>query len=855
MFGRASLSVAAGALLASLAASHAGVQATGAEHPLAERAGWPVTSGAAPGYVPDLACADCHADLWQSYQHVGMARSFARVSRESADGDFSGAEFFHELSGNHYANVQRGDAFFQQRWREDAEGRRYAEHEQKIDWVVGSGSKVQTYLYQTPSGELFQLPVSWYADPGRWRMSPGYDVPVHEDFRRRISRQCMFCHDAYPDVPAGSDGYGDPLAFPHALPEGIGCQRCHGPGAEHVALALERGADDERIRASIVNPARLAPRLRDDVCFQCHLQPVSIVGNTVLQPGRGAYSFVPGTPLDDYHVQFDVSEPLPASERFEINHHAYRLRQSRCYQESGTALTCTTCHDPHVKVTGEQRAEHYRAKCLECHASEDCSVGPMEASLSTDASGAHGGARSDATGAGAEATGASADATGAHADATGASAEASRAGAGGANEAALAAQRGDCVACHMPKRRPRDVIQATMTDHLIRREPAPRAWLDPLPELVAIDVAGIAPYFPDRAPADASLALFGALLETRNRALRGARAGPPTSAMQLVRQLVRAIRATPSATADAWLDLGNAHFDAGELDLALEVLAFAARRFPAEGEIHRSLGGALAVSGDHAAALAEFERARALLGEEPDLLFGRAASLARTGSQDALREAVAVYRRGLELRPNDALAHYELAVLHLVRGDLESAITELELAAQIEPATPHYHRVLGDAYAERPDWARALRAWSIAAASTVDDLDLARKLAFVLLACPEAELRDDAAGLAQAELAARIAPEDCAARALLALGRLLASDWPGALTAARESKLLGADPVVCESIAALCLDELGSAADASRSRALATQALAEETPVGPLRPRVLELVARAAPVARERKTR
>ena len=33
------------------------------------------TEGATAGYVADNVCATCHADLYESYQHVGMAQS------------------------------------------------------------------------------------------------------------------------------------------------------------------------------------------------------------------------------------------------------------------------------------------------------------------------------------------------------------------------------------------------------------------------------------------------------------------------------------------------------------------------------------------------------------------------------------------------------------------------------------------------------------------------------------------------------------------------------------------------------------------------------------------------------------
>ncbi len=33
---------------------------------------------------------------------------------------------------------------------------------QNAEWILDSGSKSQSYLYQTTSGELFQLPIAYY---------------------------------------------------------------------------------------------------------------------------------------------------------------------------------------------------------------------------------------------------------------------------------------------------------------------------------------------------------------------------------------------------------------------------------------------------------------------------------------------------------------------------------------------------------------------------------------------------------------------------------------------------------------------------------------------------------------------
>jgi predicted CXXCH cytochrome family protein len=131
-----------------------------------------------------------------------------------------------------------------------------------------------------------------------------------------------------------------------------------------VELAIE-GVSKAGIRAAIVNPARLPPKLRDSVCFQCHLQPaVAIIG--VRRFDRGDYSFRPGEALSDYMLHVDIDEPgRPRSQRFEINHHAYRLRQSLCYIKGG--ITCISCHDPHEPLKKDPRLANVVSICLGCH--------------------------------------------------------------------------------------------------------------------------------------------------------------------------------------------------------------------------------------------------------------------------------------------------------------------------------------------------------------------------------------------------------------------------------------------------------------------------------------------------------
>jgi Tfp pilus assembly protein PilF len=322
-------------------------------------------------YVPDTACATCHPATYASYQGSGMAQSMRRPRADVLIGDFRNARFFHKPSQSWFEMVWKDGRLLFRRWQVDAAAKRINEIEQQVDWIVGSGHRSRVYLYRTPSGGLFQLPVAWYSQERSWGMAPGYDRADHDGITRSVRRECLFCHNAYPEV--SEDSHWSPQRFPAAMPEGTGCQRCHGPGGKHVAAAMD-GKGNAAVRAAIVNPARLPPALRDSVCFQCHLQPaVAMIGPRRFE--RGDFSFRPGEALSDYMLHVDIDEAgRPREQRFEINHHAYRLRQSLCYIKGG--ITCSTCHDPHQPLRKDPRLANVVSVCLGCHerhtASNDC---------------------------------------------------------------------------------------------------------------------------------------------------------------------------------------------------------------------------------------------------------------------------------------------------------------------------------------------------------------------------------------------------------------------------------------------------------------------------------------------------
>src|SRR5205807_6629275 len=133
----------------------------------------------------------------------------------------------------------------------------------------------------------------------------------------------------------------DHRVFPANLPQGIDCQRCHGPGRAHAAAARSPGSTLDQIRSSVVNPRKLPRDRQLEVCMQCHLETSSRnMPNEIRAFDRAVLSYRPGQSLGDYKYLFDRQKD-PADDTFEVAHAAYRLRKSKCFLNS--QMTCLTC--------------------------------------------------------------------------------------------------------------------------------------------------------------------------------------------------------------------------------------------------------------------------------------------------------------------------------------------------------------------------------------------------------------------------------------------------------------------------------------------------------------------------------
>jgi hypothetical protein len=299
--------------------------------------------------APEPNCAECHSSIANSYAKTGMARSFETVKQLPQAG-VAEVGLFRPL--------QRAGRGYVERMASDVPAR-----EVSADYAVGSGDHAITYLHRTQDNKLLELPISWYAENGgHWGMSPGYDRPVHPGFSRPASYRCMFCHNAYPEIPNGYAQAEGSMVFPAKLPEGIDCRRCHGSGVAH-AEAARGGKSPAEIRSAIVNPARLSPDRQMDICMECHLETTSAdLPASIMKFDRTVFSYKPGEPLGDYSQYFDHAPGTGHDDKLEIVSEAYRLRQSACFLKSQGRMTCTTCHSPHqAAMANPDRV------CANCH--------------------------------------------------------------------------------------------------------------------------------------------------------------------------------------------------------------------------------------------------------------------------------------------------------------------------------------------------------------------------------------------------------------------------------------------------------------------------------------------------------
>ncbi|HLH42433.1 MAG TPA: tetratricopeptide repeat protein [Bryobacteraceae bacterium] len=688
----------AAALLGALGAAGVWRRMREAQRASGSDAAWSKTGGR---YADPQACEQCHGEIAATYGKTGMGRSFRRVRREDIAWPAGGKPWRHGASDSFFEMVQRDGVWFQRRWQIGFDGKQTNVDEKRVDYVLGSGNHARTFLHLTEKNTLQELPLGWYAEKGGyWAMNPGYDRPDYAGSVRPIYYECMFCHNGYPKIPEGEQRDATQATYLTPLPEGIDCQRCHGPGQDHVDKAYE-GASVEAIRLAIVNPARLPPDRRMEVCLQCHLETTNEkLPHAIVRFDRLPFSYTPGQPLGDYEVIFNRAQGN--LDNFEVAQAGYRLLESQCFRKSAGKLECIGCHNPHDIPRGEQATAHYNQVCMGCHQE-----------VTRAASAPH-------------------------------------------------TREANCTGCHMPKRRTDDGIHVVMTDHLIARRPPAGDLLAEKTERAETQGASyqgeVALYYPaklssredddlivavaqvrEQSNLKAGLPLLASRIEKHHPARASyyaelaegyAAAGDTASAVRYFEEAARRDPASPSrliqwgdalgeagqwplaeeklrrATelapddARAWGRLGWAMWQQNKAGEAKGALEKAIRLGPEIAELHNNLGLVLWGVGDRSAAEKEF---RAALRIQPGVAEWRLNLGRALASQGQLAEARFQMEQSLRLKPGYAEARADYARVLTDLNRPAEAEKQARLAVEADPRSGSGHQILGELFYAKAD--------------------------------------------------------------------------------------------------------------------------------------------------------
>jgi tetratricopeptide (TPR) repeat protein len=282
-----------------------------------------------PGaYVGESRCVDCHRDIFEStmasrhaqslHQGVQLKKLPLTAGPLADPGD---PKVTHEVkwAGNELqvetvANNQYYSAL--------------------INYAFGTSDRYLTMVGRDAQGESRAVRISFHrsAQGSGWDLSAGDTLKPERELwflgrpieTRQGAVRCLYCHAT--NVRGGIQRTG-----PESADHGIGCERCHGPGENHL-----KAASGQFVDMAIACSAQASSQDLTRLCNRCHS-------------------------LHSPEVELEVPRTDPIWHRSP----GVSFTWSRCSIESGESFNCLTCHDPHQPA--ETSPAYYEAKCLSCH--------------------------------------------------------------------------------------------------------------------------------------------------------------------------------------------------------------------------------------------------------------------------------------------------------------------------------------------------------------------------------------------------------------------------------------------------------------------------------------------------------
>jgi hypothetical protein len=253
---------------------------------------------------------------------------------------------------------------------------------------IGPGAAKPAWVAWDTTGtpqDMLALPLAWNQRAQYWANAPDYNPTQGGTF----AKVCAGCHDTGPSLAV--DANANVTSYV-AGSQNIACERCHGPGSDHVANLNAK---------SIINPAYITAQAQNEMCGQCHSNAIAstqpagafdFAWNSQATAGGG--NFIPGVhQLANFAVLPLYGDPTnywPGGVFPNLDHMTFidvtaSIHNTNPYEK----VTCTSCHDPHgvqggpyqfarTDTAGSQYTFQTNAAvlrndvlCLACHATHD----------------------------------------------------------------------------------------------------------------------------------------------------------------------------------------------------------------------------------------------------------------------------------------------------------------------------------------------------------------------------------------------------------------------------------------------------------------------------------------------------
>jgi len=301
------------------------------------------------------ACGKCHAEQQRRWSQSRHSKMVQPASAAGVKGDFTRGPI--QLRGAPYRVLQRDGAWY---ITESYLTGKPQEH--RVDYTLGN-RRIQHYLTTLPDGRVIVLPPSW--DILRKDWFHNLDIADPDETTGVIvqvwNKGCYGCHVSQEEknFDAAAGEYKTTW-----LDFGTNCERCHGPGAGHVAQYSAAKPPQGPAR-DIVLQTRLDATRNTMVCGQCHsFRDIYVNGFTA---GSDYYDFF--LPILEYNQPADKDPAYwPDGRTRRFSNDAFGLWQSECFLKGG--VTCVACHI-NAHETEIERNPQLRpdatALCTRCH--------------------------------------------------------------------------------------------------------------------------------------------------------------------------------------------------------------------------------------------------------------------------------------------------------------------------------------------------------------------------------------------------------------------------------------------------------------------------------------------------------